>query len=206
MINGILGRKVGMTQIFRPDGTVAPVTVIEAGPVTVIQVKNVGRDGYEAVQVGFGNSKKLTEPEKGHLKKLGAFRHLREFKSDGEAPKVGEKVDVTMFEPGEKVDVTGISKGKGFAGVVKRHHFSGGPRTHGQSDRLRAPGSIGSTTSPGRVLKNMRMAGHLGAERATVQNLEVVSVDPERNLLLIKGAVPGSSKSLLEIRKAVKGE
>lgn len=206
MINGIIGRKVGMTQIFRPDGTVVPVSVIQAGPVTVTQVKHVGKDGYDAVQVGFGEAKKLNEPEKGHLKKVGAFRHLREFKAQGEPPKIGDKIDVTLFEPGERVDVVGVSKGKGFAGVVKRHHFAGGPRTHGQSDRHRAPGSIGATTTPGRVLKGMRMAGHMGNERVTVQNLEVVSVDPDRNVLLIRGAVPGSPERLLEIRKSVKGE
>ncbi|MDO8673406.1 MAG: 50S ribosomal protein L3 [Dehalococcoidia bacterium] len=206
MINGILGRKVGMTQIFRPDGIVIPVTVIQAGPVTVTQVKQEGKDGYDAVQVGYGNAKRLTSPEKGHLKKLGLLRHLREFKAEGETPKVGDKIDVTMFSPGDSVDISGTSKGKGFAGVVKRHHFAGGPKTHGQSDRERAGGSIGATTTPGRVLKGMRMAGHMGSDRVTVQNLKVVSVDADRSLLLVRGAVPGAPKGLLEIRKSIKGD
>jgi large subunit ribosomal protein L3 len=202
MVNGILGRKLGMTQTFLPDGTVAPVTVIEAGPCVVTQIKTRERDGYEAVQLGFGEAKNLNKPEKGHLKKLGNFRHLREFKIIGEVPALGERIDVSLFANVKKVDVTGTSKGKGTAGVVKRHHFRGGPKTHGQSDRWRAPGSIGATTTPGRVLKGTRMAGRMGNARRTVKNLEVIQVDPDRNLLLVKGAVPGARNGLLLIRIA----
>lgn len=205
MIEGILGRKVGMTRIFDEKGAVVPVTVIEAGPCYVTQVKTSERDGYTAVQIGFGQAKRLNEPEKGHLKKITPVRHLREISAtDIGDVKLGQKIDVSLFAAGEQVDVTGISKGKGFAGVVKRHHFRGGPKTHGQSDRLRAPGSVGAGTTPGRVLKGMRMAGRMGGERVTTQNLEVVQADPARNLLLLKGAVPGARKSLLLIRKARK--
>jgi large subunit ribosomal protein L3 len=207
MINGILGRKVGMTQVFNEDGTVDAVTVIEAGPCVVTQVKSVKSDGYEAVQLGFGESKRLNKPKKGHLKDVGEFRYLREFEVEKVSDvKIGQQIDVSMFEAGELVDVSGTSKGKGFAGVVKRHHFAGGPKTHGQSDRHRAPGSIGATTTPGKVFKGLRMAGHMGAERVTVQRLTVVRADPERNLLLIKGAVPGARKGLLTIRKTVKAK
>ena len=196
-----------MTQVFREDGTVVPVTVVEAGPNYVTQVKTVARDGYEAVQLGFGAARRLNKPERGHLKGLPLLRHLREVPAtDVSAVQVGQKVDVSIFKPGDRVDVVGISRGMGFAGVVKRHHFGGGPRTHGQSDRHRAPGSIGSTTTPGRVFKGLRMAGHMGAARVTVQNLEVVQVDPARNLLLIKGAVPGARNGLLIIKKAVKSQ
>jgi len=206
MIEGLLGYKLGMTRIFRDDGTVVPVTVIQAGPCWVVQVRTPERDGYSAVQLGFGTKKRVNKPMRGHLKGLGNFRHLREFKIlDGaEQVAVGQKVDVTIFKPGDLVDVTGTSKGRGFAGVVKRHGFAGGPKTHGQSDRWRAPGSIGATTDPGRVIKGLRMAGHMGHERVTVQNLEVVRVDPERNLLFVKGAVPGPTKGLLMVRHAVK--
>jgi large subunit ribosomal protein L3 len=206
MIEGLLGYKLGMTRIFRDDGTVVPVTVIQAGPCWVVQVRTPERDGYSAVQLGFGTKKRVNKPMRGHLKGLGNFRHLREFKIlDGaEQVAVGQKVDVTIFKPGDLVDVTGTSKGRGFAGVVKRHGFAGGPKTHGQSDRWRAPGSIGATTDPGRVIKGLRMAGHMGHERVTAQNLEVVRVDPERNLLFVKGAVPGPTKGLLMVRHAVK--
>ena len=206
MIEGLLGYKLGMTRIFRDDGTVVPVTVIQAGPCWVVQVLTPERDGYSAVQLGFGTKKRVNKPMRGHLKGLGNFRHLREFKIlDGaEQVAVGQKVDVTIFKPGDLVDVTGTSKGRGFAGVVKRHGFAGGPKTHGQSDRWRAPGSIGATTDPGRVIKGLRMAGHMGHERVTAQNLEVVRVDPERNLLFVKGAVPGPTKGLLMVRHAVK--
>jgi large subunit ribosomal protein L3 len=206
MIEGLLGYKLGMTRIFRDDGTVVPVTVIQAGPCWVVQVRTPERDGYSAVQLGFGTKKRVNKPMRGHLKGLGNFRHLREFRIlDGaEQVAVGQKVDVTIFKPGDLVDVTGTSKGRGFAGVVKRHGFAGGPKTHGQSDRWRAPGSIGATTDPGRVIKGLRMAGHMGHERVTVQNLEVVRVDPERNLLFVKGAVPGPTKGLLMVRHAVK--
>jgi len=194
-----------MTQVFTESGEVAGVTVIEAGPCVVIQVKTAAKDGYDAVQLGFGQAKRLNSPQKGHLKKLGAFRHLREFRVDDAADlEVGQRVDASLFQPSELVDVSSISKGKGFAGVVKRHHFAGGPKTHGQSDRHRAPGSIGATTTPGRVFKGQRMAGHMGNKRVTVRHLEVVNADPERNLLLVKGAVPGARNGLLLIKKSGK--
>jgi large subunit ribosomal protein L3 len=207
MINGLLGRKLGMTQVFTDIGEALGVTVIEAGPCQVTQVRTEDKDGYEAVQLGFGETKRLTKPERGHIKGLTPVRYLREFKStEIEQAEVGQTVEVGMFEPGTKVDVIAVSKGKGFAGVVKRHHFAGGPRTHGQSDRHRAPGSIGAGTTPGRVYKGTRMAGQMGNERVTVQNLEVVATDTERNLLLVKGSVPGPRKGLVYIRKAIKAE
>jgi large subunit ribosomal protein L3 len=206
MIQGMIGRKIGMTQLFHDDGEVV-VTAIEVGPCFVIQVKTEAKDGYNAVQLGFGEAKRLNSPQKGHLKEIGQFKHLREFSvEDVNSVQVGQKVDVDMFKPGDLLDVTGISKGKGFAGVVKRHHFAGGPKTHGQSDRHRAPGSIGATTSPGRVLKGMRMAGHMGDRRVTERNLKVLDVDSARHLLLVKGAVPGSKKGLLLIKKAGGGK
>jgi large subunit ribosomal protein L3 len=191
-----------MTQAFAADGNAHPVTVIEAGPCYVTQLRTLGKDGYEAVQLGFGEAKKLNRPERGHLKTIPVGRHLREFEIDdiGEA-EVGQKVDASLFAEGELVDVIGTSKGKGFAGVMKRHHFHGGPKTHGQSDRGRSPGSIGATTTPGRVLKGMRMAGRMGGDRVTVQNLEVVRVDVARNLILVRGAVPGAREGLLMVRK-----
>jgi len=207
-MKGIIGRKVGMTQIFDERGEVVPVTVIRAGPCYVTQVRTEEKDGYRAIQLGFEETRprRLTKAQLGHLKRLPPLRHLREIRTrDIEGVEVGQKVDVSIFKPGERVDVTGISKGKGFAGVVKRHGFHGGPMTHGQSDRLRAPGSIGSGTTPGRVLKGLRMAGHMGAVRVTAQNLEVVLVDPERNLLAVRGSVPGARDGLLLIRKAAKG-
>lgn len=199
---GLIGRKLGMSQVFREDGAVIPVTAIEVGPCTVVQVKTREKEGYSAVQMGFGEKKRLTSPEKGHLKGLGSFRHLREFRvGEGVGIEVGQKFDVGLFKPGDIVDVTGTSKGKGFAGVVKRHHFAGGPKTHGQSDRHRAPGSIGSTTTPGRVYKGKNMAGRMGNARVTVQGQEVVQADPARNLLLVRGAVPGHQNSLVLIQK-----
>ncbi len=203
MIQGIIGRKLGMTQIFKDNGKAEAVTAIEAGPCLVIQAKTAAKEGYNAAQLGFGQAKRLKSPQRGHLKELGQFRYLREFRvDDAEAIKVGEKVDVSLFKAGDLVDVTGVSKGKGFAGVVKRHHFAGGPKTHGQSDRHRHPGSIGATTSPGRVFKGTRMAGHMGNNRVTVCHLEVLEADPARNLLLVKGAVPGAKNGLLLIRKS----
>jgi large subunit ribosomal protein L3 len=203
MIHGILGRKLGMTQVFAADGNMVAVTAIEAGPCYVTQVRTRDKDGYEAVQLGFGSAKKLNSPEKGHLKGVPAGRHLREFDVDdiGEA-EVGQKIDAALFQPGEMVDVIGVSKGKGFAGVMKRHNFKGGPKTHGQSDRPRSPGSIGATTTPGRVWKGKKMGGRLGGDRVTIQNLEVVRVDPARNLLLVAGGVPGAREGLLMIRKS----
>jgi len=203
MVEGLIGKKIGMTHIFDENGRFVPVTVIQAGPNFVTFIKTKERDGYEAVQLGFEEVKKLKKPERGHLKNLPSLRHLREFKADNISElQVGQKVDASIFQAGEKVDVTGTSKGKGFTGVVKRHGFGGGPKTHGQSDRHRAPGSIGATTTPGKVLKGQRMAGRAGGERVTVKRLTVVAVDTDRNLLLVKGAVPGANGGLLQIRKA----
>ena len=207
MVQGIIGRKLGMTQIFRDNGESEAVTAVEAGPCTVIQVKNDAKEGYNAVQLGFGEEKQLNSPQRGHLKGLGQFRYLRELRvDDTEAVAVGDKVDVGLFKEGDFVDVTGISKSKGFAGVVKRHGFAGGPKTHGQSDRHRHPGSIGASTSPGRVFKGTRMAGHMGGEKVTVRHLEVFGADPDRNLLLLKGAVPGNRNGLLLIKKSHEGK
>jgi large subunit ribosomal protein L3 len=204
MINGLIGKKVGMTQLFAATGEIVPVTVIEAGPCTVTQVKTAQNDGYEAVQLGFGQARRLKAPEKGHLKRLPPLRYLREFRVEKASDfQVGQKVDAAIFKPGDKVDVVGVSKGKGFAGVVKRHHFAGGPKTHGQSDRHRAPGAISSGTTPGRILKGKRMAGRMGNERVTVKDLEVVQADAERNLLLVKGAVPGGVNGLLLVKKTI---
>ena len=207
MISGIIGKKLGMSQIFQGNGKAEAVTVINAGPCMVTQIKTDDKEGYVAVQLGFGETTKLNSPQRGHLKELGQYRHLREFRMDDtEGIQVGDKVDVSLFEAGDMVDVIGISKSKGFAGVIKRHHFSGGPKTHGQSDRHRAPGSIGATTSPGRVFKGTRMAGHMGNDRVTERHLEILKADPERNLLLVKGAVPGAKNGLLLIRKSGKGK
>jgi large subunit ribosomal protein L3 len=203
MLEGIIGRKLGMTQIFRDNGEAEAVTAIEAGPCAVTQVKTAAKEGYNAVQLGFGQSKRLNSAERGHLKGLEQFRYLREFRvSDIESIKVGDRIDVSLFKEGDKIEVVGISKGKGFAGVVKRHHFAGGPKTHGQSDRERHPGAIGSTTAPGRVWKGLRMAGHMGGDRVTAKGLEVMKADLSRNLLLVKGAVPGYKNGLLLIKKA----
>lgn len=203
MIQGIIGRKLGMTQVFGENAQAQAVTVIAAGPCSVTQVKTEGTDGYTAVQLGFGEAKQPKSPPRGQLKGLGRFRHLREFRiADTGNIEVGQIIDVSLFKAGDLVDVTGISKGKGFAGVVKRHHFVGGPKTHGQSDRHRHPGAIGSTTSPGRVLKGLRMAGRMGNDRVTVRRLTVFQTDPARNLLLLDGAVPGGKNGLLLIRKS----
>ncbi|HUP26903.1 MAG TPA: 50S ribosomal protein L3 [Chloroflexia bacterium] len=209
MIVGILGKKLGMTQVFEEGGIATGVTVIEAGPCIVTQVKMPETDGYYGVQLGWGEveDKKLTQPERGHLrkKKLPLVKHLGEVPvAEGDAPKLGDRIDVSMFAAGDIIDVAGISKGKGFAGVMKRHNFKGGPRTHGQSDRARAPGSIGPGSTPGRVFKGTKMAGRMGNDRVSVQNLRVVSVDPDRNLIMVKGAVPGRTEGMLIIRKAVK--
>jgi large subunit ribosomal protein L3 len=206
MLEGIIGRKLGMTQVYRDNGKIESVTAVEAGPCAVTQIKTADKEGYEAVQVGFGETKRLNSAEKGHLKGLGQYRHLREFRVESAGDlKVGDKIDVSAFKPGDRVDVTGISKGKGFAGVVKRHHFKGGPKTHGQSDRERHPGAIGSTTTPGHLKKGLRMAGHMGAERVTALRLEVMKIDPARNLLLVVGAVPGSDNGLVMIKKSHRG-
>jgi large subunit ribosomal protein L3 len=203
MISGLIGRKVGMTQVFTEGGTVESVTAIEAGPCVVTQIKTAAKEGYSAIQLGFGEARRLNSPERGHLRELGLFKHLREFRvADTSDIELGHRVDVSLFQTGDSVDVSGISKGMGFAGGVKRHHFSGGPKTHGQSDRHRAPGSVGAGTDPGRVFKGQRMAGHMGNQRVTVKRLEVIEADPDRNLLLVKGAVPGARNGLLEIRKS----
>jgi large subunit ribosomal protein L3 len=209
-MKGILGRKVGMTQVFGDDGVIVPVTLIEAGPCYVTQKKTAEKDGYNAIQLGFDEmpEKRLNKPRTGHLKRAGvpAVRHLREFKvASPDEFEAGQKIDVSIFEPGDRVDVTGISKGKGFAGTVKRHSFRGGPKTHGQSDRWRAPGSVGAGSTPGRVFKGTRMAGRMGNERVTTQNLQVVLVDAGKNLLAIKGTVPGGKNGLVIVKEAVKG-
>ncbi len=208
MIRGLIGKKLGMTQVFDETGVVHPVTVVEAGPCVVTQVKSPDRDGYSALQLGFGLSKRLNKPEQGQRRASGFMsRTLREVQADeADGFEVGQVIKADVFARGELVDVTGTSKGRGFQGGVKRHGFRGGPKTHGQSDRHRAPGSIGASATPGRVFKGMRMAGHMGHERVTVQGLEIVRVDPERNLLLIKGSVPGPNEGLLIIRRTVKSK
>ena len=206
MIEGLLGKKLGMTQIFDETGQVVPVTVLEVGPCVVTQVKTMDRDGYEALQIGFGELRRATSPQRGHLKASGASsKVLREIKTNQIAEfNVGQVLDCTVFEAGGLVDVSGTSKGKGFAGVMKRHNFRGGPKTHGQSDRHRAPGSIGASATPSRVVKGMKMAGRMGNKRVTVQNLTVVRVDPERNVVLVRGSVPGASGEVILVRHAIK--
>jgi large subunit ribosomal protein L3 len=208
MIQGMVGRKLGMTQVFDETGVVHPVTVIECGPNVVTQIRTSENDGYEAIQLGFGIDKRLNKPEQGHRKASGFMSEtLREVKADDVTEySVGQQIKVDSFAAGELVDVTGTSKGRGFQGGVKRHGFRGGPKTHGQSDRLRAPGSIGASATPGRVLKGMKMAGHMGHERVTIQNLTVIRVDMERNLLLVQGSVPGPNKGLVIVRRAVKSK
>ncbi len=207
-IHGLLGRKLGMTTVFSERGEAIPVTVIEAGPNHVLNVRTKDRDGYEAVQIGFGdvNPRRLTKPVLGQMKGAGvAVRYIREMSADSVAEhNVGDTLDVDLFNADDLVDVTGTSKGKGFAGVMKRHNFRGGKRTHGQSDRERAPGSLGAGTTPGKVWKGKRMAGRMGNDRKTVQRLRVVRVDGERHLLLIKGSVPGAKNGLVYVRRTVK--
>jgi large subunit ribosomal protein L3 len=206
MTIGILGKKLGMTQVYGKGGKSEAITAIEAGPCTVTQVKTVEKDGYSAAKYGFGEVKKHKtgdKKDKAKEKELVKFKYLREIRlDDGQKVEAGQKIDVSVFKAGDIVDVCGISKGKGFAGGVKRYHFHGGPKTHGQSDRWRAPGSVGSNTSPGRVYKGLRMAGHMGDARVTVINLVVSEVDAARNLLLIKGAVPGMTNGLVMIQKS----
>ena len=208
MLKGLIGKKIGMTQIFDENGAALPVTLIEAGPCYVTQVRLPEKEGYAAVQLGFQEAKpkRLTSGQLGHLKKnvLQPLRFLREFRIKDAEYKVGDKLTVEVFGVGERVDVVGTSKGKGFAGVVKRYHFAGGPKTHGASDRLRAPGSNSSGTTPGRVYKGSRRPGHLGHERVTAQGLKVVLVDAERNLLGVTGAVPGSKGGLVVVQEARK--
>jgi large subunit ribosomal protein L3 len=217
MIKGLIGKKVGMTQIFDPTGAAIPVTLIEAGPCYVTQIRQVEKDGYSAIQLGFEEvkPKRITGGQLGHLKRnnLSPLRFLREFRvklqrdAEGQETelKEGDAVTVAVFEVGEKVDVVGTSKGKGFQGGMKRYGFRGGPATHGQSDRQRSPGSRGSTSTPGRVYKGSRGPGHMGDERVTTQNLKVVLVDPERNLLGLRGAVPGPRGGVVLINGARKG-
>lgn len=207
-MKAILGTKVGMTQIFDENGVVIPVTVVQAGPMVVTQIKTVEKDGYAAVQMAYGDTKEksLNKPQKGHLAKagVGVKKFLREFRlEEGDNYELAQDVKVDVFEVGDKVDVTGTSKGKGFQGPVKRHGVGRGPETHG-SHYHRGPGSMGSASDPSRVFKGKRLAGHMGAERVTIQNLEVAMIDVENNLILIKGAIPGPKKSLVTIKRAVK--
>ena len=208
MNKAIIGKKLGMTQVFTPEGRLVPVTVIEAGPCAVVQKKTVETDGYEAVQLGFGDKKekKVTKPEKGHFDKAGvtAKRVLREFRLAGAADlNLGDVVSVEVFAEGDKVDVTGISKGKGYAGTVKRFGTHRGPMAHG-SKYHRGPGSMGACSTPSKVMKGKKLPGHMGVDRVTVQNLNVVKVDSERNLLLVKGAVPGARGSIVTVKDTVK--
>ncbi len=208
MVKGLIGKKIGMTQIFDESGLAIPVTVIEAGPCYVTQVRLPEKDGYSAVQMGFSEvkPKRLTGGQLGHLKRnnLPPLKFLREFRVKDPEVKEGDQVTVAVFAIGERVDVVGTSKGKGFQGGVKRYHFAGGPRTHGASDRERAPGSRGSGTTPGRVYKGSRGAGHMGSDRVTSQSLKVVLVDAERNLIGVRGSVPGARGSLVMVKEARK--
>lgn len=208
MSPGILGKKIGMTQVFRPDGQVVPVTLLKAGPCMVVQRKTPTTDGYDAVQLGlveFVKPARVNKPTANHLKKAGAegAKFMREFplRPGDDDLKAGDKVLVDQFKPKDKVDVIGVSKGRGFAGLVKRHHFKGGEGSHGSMFH-RAPGSIGASSYPSRVVPGMRMAGHMGAERVTVRNLEIIDVDTEDNVLVVKGAVPGPNGSYVVVRRA----
>ena len=207
-VKGILGEKLGMTQVFTEDGRAVPVTVIKAGPCRVLQVKTLERDGYAAVQLGFGTpGPRVSKPMQGHAEKAGTdpVRHVVELRTDdAEAYQPGQEIKVDVFSPGDTTDVVGVSKGKGFAGVMKRHGFSGLKASHGTKRKDRHPGAIGACATPSRVFRGMKMAGHMGHERVTVLNLEVVEVDLERNLLLIKGAVPGPAGGLVLVRAGVK--
>lgn len=208
MVQTILGRKLGMTQVWNDKDEIVPVTVIQAGPCTVAQVKTTETDGYEAIQIGYGDikEKRVNKPMKGHFAKAGIkpTRYLREVRvEDASEYSCGDQVTVANFEDVDHVDVTGISKGKGFQGVIKRHGFGGGPGGHG-SHFHRAPGSVGMCATPSRILKGLRMPGHMGCDRVTVMNLELVSIDPEQNLMLVKGAVPGGKGALVTVRKAVR--
>ena len=207
MIQGMIGKKLGMTQVFADNGQVIPVSVVQAGPCRVVQLRTPEKNGYSAIQISYQEVKerKMSRPGMGHFRKAGTppSRYLREFSGEPQDVQVGQVITADIFHKGEKVDVVGVSKGKGFAGVMKRHHFSGGPATHGSMFH-RTPGSIGSSSYPSRVWKNLRMAGQMGNERVTVKNLEVVEVKADQNLLLIRGAVPGSPGTLLLIKKAKK--
>jgi len=214
-MKGIIGKKVGMTQIFGDDGQAIPVTVIQAGPCYVTQIRTAEKDGYTAVQLGFeelppkrNGSSRLNKPKVGHLKRNGLdmpdLRYLREFRTKEVDVEEGQRLTADVFEQGDRIDVVGTSKGRGFAGTIKRHNFNRQKKTHGQSDRERAPGSIGATSTTGRVLKGTRMGGRMGGDRVTVQNLEVVVVDPEKNLLAVRGSVPGSKGGILLIKESRK--
>jgi large subunit ribosomal protein L3 len=199
---GLIGRKVGMTQVFAEDGTMVPVSVLAIEPNTVTELRTLDRDGYTAVQVGSGTARRTTKPRLGQLKDLPRVRDVREFRVDDPAAyEIGQTLDVSLFEDGESVNITGTSKGKGFAGTIKRHHFHRGPETHG-SDSHRAPGSIGGGTYPGKVFKGTPMAGHMGHDRVTVKNATIVRTDAERNLLLVRGPVPGPRNALVVVRKS----
>ncbi len=204
-MKGLIAKKVGMTQLIAADGKVSPMTLLEAGPCFVTQVRTVAHEGYDSVQLGFEevNPKKLAAGERGHLKKgnLPPLRHLREFRGAFPELKAGDKLGPDVFAVGDAVDVIGISKGKGFQGAIKRYHFNRQPKSHGASDRTRAPGSSGQTTTPGRVYKGKRMAGHMGSDRVTSQNIKVVLVDGERNLLGVCGSVPGGKGTIVIIRE-----
>jgi large subunit ribosomal protein L3 len=208
MVTGLIGKKVGMTQVFAADGSVQPATVLKAGPCVVSQVKTMEHDGYEAVQLGYVDARptKENKPTVGHFKKAGVppsrIRREVRVKAGGEPLKLGDNVNVSIFADGERVDVIGTSRGKGFQGVVKRHHFAGGRASHGSMFH-RAPGSIGASSFPSRVVRGMRMAGHMGDDRVTVRNLKVIRVDPDNNLLLVEGAVPGGPNAIVVIRKAI---
>ena len=209
MVDGILGKKVGMTQIFDESGTAIPVTVIEAGPCSIVQIKTADGDGYQAVQLGFGHRKerRVNLPERGHFKKadVETCRYLKEFRADSlDGLSVGSQIDVGIFSSGEYVDVAGTSKGRGFAGVVKRWGFKGGRASHGSEQDHRRPGSIGASAYPSRVFKGKKMPGRLGGKRVTIQSLQVIQADTDRNLLIVKGAVPGPPNGLLMIKKSVK--
>jgi large subunit ribosomal protein L3 len=198
---GLIGRKVGMTQVFQPDGTMVAVSVLAVEPNTVTRLRTTERDGYTAVQIGTEESRRLTKPELGQLKDLPKLATIHEFRLDSvDDYTVGQRLDVSLFAAGELVDVTGVSKGKGFSGHIKRHNFKRGPKTHG-SDHHRAPGSIGPGTTPGRVYRGMRMAGHMGDERVTIKKLRVVRSDLEKNLLLVKGTLPGARNALIFVKK-----
>jgi large subunit ribosomal protein L3 len=205
-INALLGKKIGTTRHFHEDGKADCVTAIQLGPCAITQIKNIEIEGYDSVQIGYGAAKKLNKAQNGHLKKSDkTFKFLKEIRGiETSQLEVGQEFDVSIFEIGSKLDITGITKGRGFAGTVKRHGFKGGPKTHGQSDRHRAPGSIGAGSTPGRVLKGMKMAGHMGSIKVTIKHLEVVSMDQENNILMVKGAVPGSTGTLLYASKSKK--
>ncbi|MBC8171213.1 MAG: 50S ribosomal protein L3 [Anaerolineae bacterium] len=209
-MKGIIGKKVGMTQVFDDQGNAVPVTVIQAGPCYVTQIRQQDRDGYVAIQIGFGETKpsRLTQGQLGHLRRnnLPALRYLREFRvKEGNVDVTeGQEIKVDVFDKGEHVDIIGISRGRGFAGAIKRHGFHRQPKTHGQSDRERAPGSVGQRSFPGKTFKGQRMSGHYGTDRVTIQNLEVVVIDSERNLIAVKGSIPGSKNGIVILKPTVK--